>query len=172
MPVTPKEEILLARCHRGDSDAIQQLAQDYGNRLYGFLFSCLGARDSEIQELLKSVFQDAFTDYQPFQESEPLMLRLLRTAVHRLRPNLKHKMPLKPKVFSDERLALLFDALSFLEPEERILILLRDQQELSHEEIAGVTALATDKVHTHLTVAKKHFGDMIHKIVRSLEKNS
>ncbi len=172
MPVTPKEEILLARCHRGDGDAIQQLSREDGARIHGFLFSCLGARDSEIQELLKFVFQEAFTHYKPFQEAEPLLTRLLRSAVHRLRSDFKHLPPLKPKTFADERLALLFDALSFLDPEERILVLLRDQQDLSHEEMAAVLQMSLEKIHALLAIAKKHFGEMIHKIVLSMEKNS
>jgi RNA polymerase sigma-70 factor (ECF subfamily) len=161
-----QEEIqLVARCLAGDVEAFRPLVQRYQRLAFSVAFRMLGSR-ADAEDIAQQAFVDAFNALDRFRgegRSHAFSTWLLRIAVNRSKDVLKSKRrteepldrevrggeaafaydPLTPEANAShgERRAHLGAALFKLPTKYREVLILRDAEDLSYEEIRGILRL-------------------------------
>jgi len=160
-----EEESLIARCLEGDVEAFRPLVQRYQRLTFSVALRMLGSR-ADAEDIAQQAFVDAFNALDRFDgegRHHAFSTWLLRIAVNRSKDVLKSKRrteePLEREVggseaafaydpptpeanaFSDENRAQLETALLSLPTKYREVLVLKDAEELSYEEIRGILQL-------------------------------
>jgi RNA polymerase sigma-70 factor (ECF subfamily) len=161
-----EEEIqLIARCLAGDVEAFRPLVQRYQRLAFSVAFRMLGSR-ADAEDIAQQAFVDAFNALDRFRgegRAHAFSTWLLRIAVNRSKDVLKSKRrteePLIREVHGGEaafaydpptpeanashgeRRAHLGAALLKLPTKYREVLILRDAEDLSYEEIRGILRL-------------------------------
>ena len=171
MPETSDEALMLAYA-AGDGAAFEHLYARHRLKLYRYLLRHL--RDNALaDELFQDVWQKMIAARNEWQPDAGFSAWLYTIAHHRLGDHwrsLKHRPP--PPVDADERLARLADgqtpervlsdferrrqlqlALDELPSEQREVLLLRLEQELTLEEIGSITGAGRETVKSRLRYA-------------------
>ena len=162
-----QEELLIARCLQGDVEAFRPLVQRYQRLAFSVAFRMLGS-PADAEDVAQQAFVDAFNALDRFRVTgrrHAFSTWLLRIAVNRSKDLLKSKrrteQPLDREVRGDEaafayepptpeadvsrgeRRARLEAALLELPTKYREILILKDAEDLSYEEIRGILALPT-----------------------------
>jgi RNA polymerase sigma-70 factor (ECF subfamily) len=160
-----EETELVARCLAGDVEAFRPLVQRYQRLAFSVAFRMLGSR-ADAEDIVQQAFVDAFNALGRFRgegRSHAFSTWLLRIAVNRSKDVLKSKRrteePLDREVHGGEaafaydpptpeanashgeRRAHLGAALLKLPTKYREVLILRDAEDLSYEEIRGILRL-------------------------------
>jgi len=160
-----QEELLIARCVQGDVEAFRPLVQRYQRLAYSVAFRMLGSA-ADAEDIAQQAFVDAFNALDRFRATgrrHAFSTWLLRIAVNRSKDVLKSKrhteQPLEREVCGDEaafayepptpeanassieRRARVEAALLQLPTKYREVLILKDVEELSYEEIRGILQL-------------------------------
>ncbi len=167
---SPKEEVLIARCKKGDQDSLREFSVTYGSALYQFLFSCLGDRPEEIKKILKLIFENIIPDLKLFQGQEPLRPLLFREALTKLSERAGEIQFKALPLTEPRKFRLLFEGLSFLDLPERILVLLRTQQDFTYSEIGWMLGCPSEEARMRVFKAQMRFGDILHTQVLAVEE--
>ena len=162
-----QEELLIARCVQGDVEAFRPLVQRYQRLAYSVAFRMLGSA-ADAEDIAQQAFVDAFNALDRFRATgrrHAFSTWLLRIAVNRSKDVLKSKrhteQPLEREVCGDEaafayepptpeanassieRRARVEAALLQLPTKYREVLILKDAEDLSYEEIQGILRLPT-----------------------------
>jgi RNA polymerase sigma-70 factor (ECF subfamily) len=181
------ERALLVRLSRKDRVAFEQLVTTYQDRIFDFCFRMLGDREEALemsQETFTSVYQhvsrfrqDAKLSTWVFKIAKNLCLNRLKYLRRRGTGrsdelsrvpeaelvNISTEAPQKP----DEALLAARErtrvqrAIALLDEEQRVLVVLRDIEGLSYEEIVGVTELPEGTVKSRLHRARERLGELL-----------
>ncbi|HEY4392481.1 MAG TPA: sigma-70 family RNA polymerase sigma factor [Polyangia bacterium] len=160
-----EESLLIARCVAGDVEAFRPLVQRYQRLAFSVAFRMLGSR-ADAEDIAQQAFVDAFNALDRFRgegRAHAFSTWLLRIAVNRSKDVLKSKrrteQPLDREVHAGEaafayepptpevnashgeRRAHLGAALLKLPTKYREVLILRDAEDLSYEEIRGILRL-------------------------------
>jgi RNA polymerase sigma-70 factor (ECF subfamily) len=160
-----EENLLVARCVAGDVEAFRPLVQRYQRLAFSVAFRMLGSR-ADAEDIVQQAFVDAFNALDRFSgegRTHAFSTWLLRIAVNRSKDVLKSKRrteePLDREVHAGEaafaydpptpeanashgeRRAHLGAALLKLPTKYREVLILRDAEDLSYEEIRGILRL-------------------------------
>jgi RNA polymerase sigma-70 factor (ECF subfamily) len=160
-----EESLLIARCVAGDVEAFRPLVQRYQRLAFSVAFRMLGTR-ADAEDIAQQAFVDAFNALDRFRgegRSHAFSTWLLRIAVNRSKDVLKSKRrteePLDREVHGGEaafaydpptpeanashgeRRAHLGAALLKLPTKYREVLILRDAEDLSYEEIRVILRL-------------------------------
>lgn len=187
------EEELAARAARGDASAFDQLVVRFNDRVFGVAFRMLGDR-AEAEDLAQEVFVTLYHSLASFRGESKLSTWIYRITRNRCLNRIKflkrrhvgqhhdlddpHVAPAtvdvetkergkkdpSRKVEGDELSQLLQEHLLMLSEEQRTLVVLRDLEDLSYEEIVEVTGLALGTVKSRLHRARA-------ALARSLEEH-
>lgn len=166
--ITPKEEVMIARCCRGDADSLREFSAVYGVSLYQFLHSCLGERHEEIKKTLKKTLENVIPNLKLFQPQEALRPLLFREAIMVLLSRADQSY-FKAITAERRRFRVLYDGLSFLGLAERVLVLLRSQQNFTYLEIGWMLDCSSEEARGRVFKAQMRFGDILHTQVLALE---
>lgn len=171
MQISAEEEFLIARCIQFEPEAVKAVAGRYGRAVYGFLFSCLGS-STRARRMLANVFIEALRQATPFEEKMPFFFKVLSLSIPKVWSALsKERFSLDldaiPESKRKARLIFILEALSRISFEDKILILLRDQLELTHEEMAAVVSMTPKEVETVLNKARLGFRSELEQILIS-----
>ena len=166
--ILPEEEFLLARCLRWDGEALETLAGTYGTPLHVFICLISSASSSRNQNILVNSMADALKKNRPFDGKIPFLTLAAKFAVAEMKGMKNEGIP---SCFenSEPRLQCLAKTLSKIKPEEKMLLLLRDQLLLSIWEIAYVLAIPESEVIPRLAEARLHFNEILGRILASKE---
>jgi len=129
-----QEDQLVARLRKGDRRAFEELVIAYQHRVFGVAVRMLGSR-TEAEEIAQETFLRA----------------------HRALPEFRGEARLSTWLYAIERAELdgaLRDAIAALPDERRIVVILRDLEGLSYEEIAEALALEPGTVRSRLHRAR------------------
>ena len=176
------EQELLERCRKGNVEAFEQLIEAYQGKILNYCFRMLGNRsDAEdaAQEVFVKVYRfiGSFTGQSSFSTwlykvASNVCFDILRKRKRRGGESLslqqytaegeEFDLPLEDDSYSPDRSfqrteaqRVLKEALDKLSPEHRRVIILRDIEGLSYEEIAGIVGTAAGTVKSRINRARQ-----------------
>jgi RNA polymerase sigma-70 factor (ECF subfamily) len=188
--VTPRdaeEQLLITRCLAGDVEAFRPLVGRYQRVVFSIALRMLGSR-ADAEDVTQQAFVDAFNALDGFDgEGRPHAFSswLLRIAVNRSKDVLKSKKrteePLEGEVSgtaaafaydpsnpeanasSGERRHHLEAALQQVSPKYREVLILKDIEELSYEEIHAILQLPLTTLKIRVVRARAMLRDIIER---------
>ena len=180
-----EEESLIARCLEGDVEAFRPLVQRYQRLAFSVALRMLGSR-ADAEDIAQQAFVDAFNALDRFHgegRQHAFSTWRLRIAVNRSKDVLKSKRrteePLERDVdgseaafaydpptpeanaFSDENRAQLEAALLSLPTKYREVLVLKDAEELSYEEIRAILQLPITTLKIRVVRARAMLREII-----------
>ena len=173
LPPTDRDLVRRARC--GDHGAFHELVDRHARGLYGLAVSLVG-NPADAEDVLQETFAGAFRGLRSFrgQSSVKTWLSqiLVRQAAKHYRTQRRHgaggldeRAAARPVVASaQQRADLRMDlsgAILALGPEQREVILLRELQGMSYEQIATVLGVPMGTVESRLFRARRHLQDLL-----------
>ncbi|HOU55216.1 MAG TPA: sigma-70 family RNA polymerase sigma factor [Myxococcota bacterium] len=183
----PLERDLVLAAKRGDRKAFQDLAQRYYGRIYRMLLA-LTHREEEAQDLAQETFVRALQGIGSFQMGSGFYTWLYRIAhnvfVDRYRQQRNQRetsdyedgrkvqpalgaetdsRPLEPSrmVEAQERLEVVRQAMALLKPEHQEILVLREVEGLSYEEISETLGLKMGTVMSRLFHARMRLREVL-----------
>lgn len=188
MVTGPTDQDLVRRVQQGDTQAFGVLVERYQDRIYTVCLRQLGDR-TLAEEVAQDVFLSAFRAMGNFRGDAKLSTWLFRIAInqcknqklyHRRRARGRHEPlegtphPDRPArefahpdrgpdagVHRSEAERLLAEALEELEPDYRVIIVLRDVEDLAYDEIAEALDLAKGTVKSRLHRARAQLARLL-----------
>jgi RNA polymerase sigma-70 factor (ECF subfamily) len=189
------ERSLLRRLRDRDEHAFRELVREHRDRVYNITFRMLGNR-AEAEDVAQEVFIAVFKTIGDFREESKFSTWLYRIAVNHCKNRIKYlarrhdrdrdeldettqgngvngsiggPLPTSPDkaLASAQMEKLMQDAIANLEEDQRIVVVLRDVEDLSIEEICDITGLPDGTVKSRLHRARlvlrkrlqRHVGD-------------
>lgn len=162
---------LVARARDGDVRAFEALVRRYQRQVYRLAVRMLGD-SGEAEDVAQEVFLAAWRTLPEIREDAAIRSWLYRTAANRCLNLLRARRPTAPladpampsadpeaHVEAGEKLAALRSAISQLTPEQRACWLLREVEELSYEEIAGILRTTPQAVRGRLARARAELAE-------------
>lgn len=182
-----EEEQLIERCVHGDAEAFRPLVSRYQRVTFSVALRMLGSRP-DAEDITQQAFVDAFNALDSFRadgRKHAFSTWLLRIAVNRSKDLLKSKKrteePLEDEVpgaeaafaydpsnpeanaASGERRHYLETALLQVSPKYREVLILKDIEELSYEEIREILQLPLTTLKIRVVRARAMLRDIIQK---------
>jgi RNA polymerase sigma-70 factor (ECF subfamily) len=178
------EAVWIRRCKRGHRRAFEPLVRRYGPRAYGFALGKVKDPE-EAKELSQGAFLRAFRAIDRFDESRPFypwLLTILRNLcishLRRQRPMISiddmppAKQGTKPKGLSPELRLSLKQALDSLSESDRELVILKDFQDLTYNEISAILNVPRGTVQSRLYYARRRLRDHLNGVLPHHKKPS
>lgn len=179
----PDDPALLARLRAGDARAFEELVRAYQHRVFGVAVRMLGNR-AEAEDLAQEVFLRVHRSIADFRGEAKLstwlyaiasrlcLNRLASGERHRIREGEETLMRLPSAdagaaetLERGERDAALSQAIASLPDERRIVVVLRDVEGLSYEEIARALDLEPGTVRSRLHRARLDLKDKLERFL-------
>ena len=179
---SPDENLLLKPFKDGDHSTFERIVQTYQDRIYNLCRYLLG-NPQDAEDAAQEVFIKAFRKLKDFQPEASLYTWLYRIGVNTC---LDHKRKSRPEPFKNESLA---EALSSTEPSpegryqskeigraiqsalaqlsknSRTIIVLKEIEGLSYEEIAEVMDTSVGTVKSRLSRTREELRSLLQKKV-------
>jgi RNA polymerase sigma-70 factor (ECF subfamily) len=170
----PKDAELLQRLRRGDAAAFKEMVDQFSDELFGLAYSLTGnAADAE--DVLQQTFLGAFRRIGAFEGRSSIKTWLVRIVANQASKSRRSRR-IRRAVPIDERLATidgapapqvssaeacvdsridLADMLQQLSPEHREVLVLREVQQMSYEQISQALKLPQGTVESRLFRARQ-----------------
>jgi RNA polymerase sigma-70 factor (ECF subfamily) len=176
----------ISRCRAGDREAFGEIVGRWQDRIYGAVLRMV--RDTETaRDLAQETFVKAYLKLDSFQGGSALGTWLYAIALNQVRGEMRKKAALKrgdatsldalredadvdpvdpsegapSRVSMKEQCARLRVELSRLDPEHREVVVLREFQDLSYEEIAEVVGVPVGTVRSRLFRARSELRERL-----------
>ena len=174
---TPRDARLVRRAAEGDLSAFEQLVELHRDVVVRVAGRIVGSQDAE--DVSQDAFLRAFHRLGDFRGDAPFRSWLLRITHNAALDQLARRRaePVSPETFDAseersarppaerlevrERIERLERKLRGLSPQHRAVLVLRDAEGLSYEEIADITATPLGSVKGRLHRARREFIDML-----------
>ena len=178
------ERRLVRRLQKGDERAFRELVQKEGDRVFNLCLKMLRSK-SEAEDVAQDVFISVFKKISSFRGDAKLSTWIYRIAVNccknRLqylqrrgagrsmefsdgvaqdRPEMRATSP-RQKLETKELQTQLERALEQLDEEKRLLIILRDVEDLSYADIGAITDIPTGTVKSRIHRARKSLREIL-----------
>ncbi len=174
------ERLLLTRLRARDEDAFSEIVRLYGDRVFNVVYRLVGNR-SEAEDIAQEVFVTVFKNVESFRGEAKFSTWLLSIATNHAKNRIKYlaRRPgvgagepgdelaanqprsLQAQVAAPDALmeaaelgSLLERAIAQLDEDQRLLMILRDVEELAYEEICAITGLPEGTVKSRLHRAR------------------
>ena len=149
------------------------LVEKYSDRVFSYFIRFLGDRD-EALNLTSEVFFKAFKGIKNFNEDKeffPWLIKIARNeGINFMRKNKVYE-EIETDKFTEEnyfeRDVMLEDALKKLNENDREILLLFYQQDLSYDEIANILNISLENVKVRIFRAKKKLRKLLYKEVNN-----
>jgi RNA polymerase sigma-70 factor, ECF subfamily len=192
--MTLRERMLIRRLQQRDEKAFEEVVRRYQHKVYNLVYRMLGNRE-EAEDIAQEVFVTVFKSIDSFRGEAKFSTWLYRIAANHCKNRMKYLGRRNYKSTSEldeaterelhqngtirshndapdtvlEGLQLeriVQDGIATLEEEHRELIVLRDVEDLSYEEIGSITGLADGTVKSRLHRARMALKDYMAKLLR------
>jgi len=177
---------LVQLAQKGNTKAFEKLIEDYQNRVFSYCYHLTGNYDNA-QDLAQEVFIQAFNSLKSFRREADLGTWLRRIALNKwINSQRRNKFitvsldesaastngeyfreiaaddesPVE-KIEQEEFARLVWQALGRLGSEFRQVLILRDMEEYSYEEIASLLGCSLGTVKSRLNRGRKHIREEI-----------
>ncbi len=178
-----RETRLVRRLRDREERAFREMVDEYGDRVFNLTYRMLGSRE-EAEDLAQEVFITVFKSIDTFRGDSKFSTWLYRITANHCKNRIKYlaRRHERGKAELDERAEgaadgpslasprpsprpdlqmegaemerVLQEAIAELEEEQRILVILRDVEDLSYEEICAITELPEGTVKSRLHRAR------------------
>lgn len=178
-----REGLLVRKLRERDEKAFREIVETYGDRVYNLTYRMLGNRE-EAEDVSQEVFITVFKSIEQFRGDSKLSTWLYRIAVNHCKNRIKYlarrhdrdqseydeealreqaagaATAPNPSPRPDKQLEgveleqIMQRCIAQLEEEHRLVIVLRDVEDLSYEEICAITNLPTGTVKSRLHRAR------------------
>lgn len=188
---------LVRLAQKGNVKAFEQLIVDYQNRVFSYCYQLTGNHDNA-QDLAQDVFIQAFKSLKSFRREADFGTWLRRITLNKwINAQRKNKIitvslnePVATvkgeyareiaasdespaeKIEQEEFLELVWQALGRLSPEFRQVLILRDMEEYSYEEIAHILGCSLGTVKSRLNRGRKYMREEIESLKRQFQEKS
>jgi RNA polymerase sigma-70 factor, ECF subfamily len=191
---SPEDQLLLARLRARDEEAFTDIVRHYGDRVFNLVFRMVGNR-SEAEDVAQEVFVTVFKNIDGFRGEARFSTWLLRIAANHAKNRIKYlarrtaapgdvedmsaetgvpsRGVLQARMDGPDALmeaaelgSLLERAIAALDEEQRLVVILRDIEDLSYEEICEITALPEGTVKSRIHRARMTLKLLIEKNTR------
>lgn len=188
---------LVRLAQKGNVKAFEQLIVDYQNRVFSYCYQLTGNHDNA-QDLAQDVFIQAFKSLKSFRREADFGTWLRRITLNKwINAQRKNKIitvslnePVATvkgeyareiaasdespaeKIEQKEFLELVWQALGRLSPEFRQVLILRDMEEYSYEEIAHILGCSLGTVKSRLNRGRKYMREEIESLKRQFQEKS
>jgi RNA polymerase sigma-70 factor (ECF subfamily) len=177
------ERLLIGRLKARDEQAFNEIVRSYGDKVFSLVYRMIGSR-AEAEDIAQEVFVTVFKTVDGFRGESKFSTWLLRIAANQCKNRIKYlsRRPVgnagydelteqapesglpapvqghidAPDVLMEaaEMESLTQTAIAALEEDHRLLIILRDVEELSYQEIIEITGLAEGTIKSRLHRAR------------------
>ncbi|HOK18137.1 MAG TPA: RNA polymerase sigma factor [Caldisericia bacterium] len=162
---------IIKEVKKGDKEMFGLLVEKYSDRVFSYFIRFLGDRD-EALNLTSEVFFKAFKGIKNFDENKeffPWLIKIARNeGINFMRKNKVYE-ELETDKFTEEnyfeRDVMLEDALKKLNENDREILLLFYQQDLSYDEIANILNISLENVKVRIFRAKEKLRKLLYKEV-------
>ncbi len=182
-PMSLAERLFVARLRAREERAFEELVIQFGDRVFSLVLRLVGDR-AEAEDIAQEVFVTVFKSIETFRGEAKLSTWLLRIAANHAKNRIKylarragdsggleaapeaamadlgknsvhgHVRTPDAALEAAERGSALERAIAALEEDQRLVVILRDVEELSYEEICEVTGLPEGTVKSRLHRAR------------------
>ncbi len=189
------ERLLVGRLKQRDEAAFNEMVRLYGDKVFNLVYRMIGNR-AEAEDVAQEVFVTVFKSIDTFRSEAKLSTWLLRIASNHCKNRIKYlaRRTTSPggldgepeEAMADRGRALvqghidrpdalleaaeleelMQNAVAALDEEHRLLIVLRDVEELSYQEITDITGLAEGTVKSRLHRARMALKDLLARNTR------
>jgi RNA polymerase sigma-70 factor (ECF subfamily) len=178
------ESQLIDAALAGDSSAFGILVQRYQDRLYSSIVHVVGCR-VEAEDVVQDAFVQAYVKLNTFQHNSRFFTWLYRIAFNaalsrRRRKKSAYSVEQSREVAGDEpvsevdapddrmlrqeRVRIVQEALSLLTEDHRAILILREMEEMSYEDIADVLNTPVGTVRSRLSRARNQLRDKLEEL--------
>lgn len=164
---------IIKEIKKGDKEMFGLLVEKYSDKVFSYFIKFLGDRD-EALNLTNEVFYKAFRGIKNFNENKdffPWLIKIARNeGINFIRKNRNYEERDIDSFEDDsnfERDIILEDALKKLNENDREIILLFYQQDLSYEEIANILNISLENVKVRIFRAKEKLRKLLEKEVKN-----
>jgi RNA polymerase sigma-70 factor, ECF subfamily len=177
------ERLLIARLKERDEQAFNEVVRAHGDKVFSLVYRMIGNR-AEAEDLAQEVFVTVFKTVDSFRSESKFSTWLLRIAANHCKNRIKYLSRRRTEAggldqMSEEKMAdtghaalqgrietpdvlleaaelehLMQQAIETLDEDHRLLIVLRDVEELSYEEIGDVSGLPEGTIKSRLHRAR------------------
>ena len=182
------DQALIDAFRRGDEFAFVALYDRYKGAIYAYCAKMLLDREAA-QDMLQDTFARAYEHRERLLNTTSFKAWLFTIARHqclnvlrksgrevRFAPNAPEPRSAGETPFGEllksERTALVNKTLAELSPEYREVVVLREYQNLSYDEIAAVTKTTVSSVKSRLFKARRKIGEALRPILEADEKSA
>jgi RNA polymerase sigma-70 factor (ECF subfamily) len=188
------ERLLIGRLKERDEQAFSEIVRLYGDKVFSLVYRMIGSR-AEAEDIAQEVFITVFKTIDGFRGEAKLSTWLLRIAANQSKNRIKylarratdpdgldestevaaspHIEPLSGRIEGPDVLieaaeldGLLQKAIAELDDEQRLLVILRDVEELSYQEIGEITALPEGTIKSRLHRARMAIKEWLDRHTR------
>jgi len=187
---SPSDRDLLQRARRGDGDAFGMLVVRHQDRIYtGVLRFCGDAEDA--RDIAQRAFINAWRRLDSFKEDSAFSTWMYRIAFNesvsfrreggrRRAASLDGEKAAEPaddrrpgdRMESAEAQGKVQEALNRLDPEERKILILKELEDRSYDEIAEILEVPKGTVRSRLFRARESLRDVLRIVLKSAESGS
>jgi len=177
------ERLLIGRLKARDEQAFNEIVRLYGDKVFSLVYRMIGSR-AEAEDIAQEVFVTVFKTVDGFRGESKFSTWLLRIAANHCKNRMKYlsrrptagaglegvgedaladrgTSPVQSRIEAPDVLmeaaemeALTQAAIAALDEDHRLLIVLRDVEELSYQEIGEITGLAEGTIKSRLHRAR------------------
>ena len=189
------ERLLIGRLKARDEQAFNEIVRRYGDKVFSLVYRMIGSR-AEAEDIAQEVFVTVFKTVDGFRGESKFSTWLLRIAANQCKNRIKYlaRRPTGNAAFDEtidnaseaalpapaqghidapdvlmeaaEMESLTQTAIAALDEEHRLLIVLRDVEELSYQEIGEITGLAEGTIKSRLHRARMAIKDHLDRNTR------
>jgi RNA polymerase sigma-70 factor (ECF subfamily) len=192
--MTLRERLLIRRLQQRDEKAFEEVVRLYEHKVYNLVYRMLGNRE-EAEDVAQEVFVTVFKSIDSFRGEAKFSTWLYRIAANHCKNRMKYlgrrsykatgeldeaaeremhaNGTIRPHVDGPDAVLeglqlerMVQDGIASLEEEHRELIVLRDVEDLSYEEIGSITGLADGTVKSRLHRARLALKDYMAKVFK------
>jgi RNA polymerase sigma-70 factor (ECF subfamily) len=189
------ERLLIGRLKERDEQAFNEIVRLYGDKVFSLVYRMIGSR-AEAEDVAQEVFITVFKTVDGFRGEAKFSTWLLRIAANQSKNRIKylarratdpdgledgvgasaaatHVAPLTGQIDGPDVImeaaeldGLMQRAIADLDEEQRLLVILRDVEEMSYEEIGEVTALPEGTIKSRLHRARMAIKEWLDRHTR------
>lgn len=189
------ERLLIARLKERDEGAFREVVERNGDKVFSLVYRMIGNR-AEAEELAQEVFITVFKTVHTFREEAKFSTWLLRIAANHCKNRIKYlarrhtdgegldqlpeermadhgRSPVQGHIDAPDVLLeaaelekMMQVAIAKLDEDHRLLVVLRDVEELSYEEIGEVTGLPEGTIKSRLHRARMAIKGELDRLIK------